>query len=830
MSETDETFRVLHVDDEPDFADTAAAFLEREDERFAVGTATSAGGGLDLLSSGRVDCVVSDYDMPERNGIEFLETVREEYPDLPFVLFTGKGSEEVASEAISAGVSDYLQKTGGTDQYAVLANRIANLVEKYRAERARERHHVLVEEATDAILVVGGDATVRYATPSSEAILGRTPEELVGTSGFEPIHPDDRDRVVEEFAGLVDRPGGYRTVEFRYERPDGSWIWAEARGRNLEDRSVVDGLVVYVRDVTDRKERGTELQYKSRAMDEAPVGITISDPTREDNPLVYTNDRFTALTGYEEREAVGRNCRFLQGEGTDPERITEIREAIDAERPAQVELRNYRKDGTEFWNRVTVAPIRDDAGELANFVGFQEDVTDRKERERALQRERDRFRAVFEDSFDPMVIADDDGRYVEVNDRATELFGYPEEELLGRSIREFAPDGVDVGTAWTEFRTSNGERGTFPLVRPDGTERVVEYAATANITPGEHLSVLRDVTDRERRERDLRRYERIVNTMQEAACIYDREGRFEVVNDHLASFYGTTPESLVGEPSSLLPRIREEHGGDPYRELLDGEREELEGEVEGEFPGHGYEVLAYRLVPLEVDGEIEGVVGVAHEITDHRRREAELERRNERLDEFASLVSHDLQNPLDVAEGRLELASEECSSEHLDAVGRAHERMRTLIEDMLALARGGTRVADVEPVPLAEVVPEAWGTAVAGEAALAIEAERTIRADASRLQQLFVNLFGNAVAYGGRDVTVTVGDLDGGFYVADDGPGVPADERERVFETGYSGTGDGHGLGLAIVREIAGAHGWDVRLTESADGGARFEFTGVEDA
>ncbi|MFB6206231.1 MAG: response regulator, partial [Haloglomus sp.] len=134
MALPSEVIRVLHVDDEPDFADMAAAFVGREDDRFDTETATSASEGLDRLSSNDFDCVVSDYDMPGQNGIEFLEAVREEHGDLPFILYTGKGSEEVASDAISAGVTDYLQKESGTGQYPVLANRIRNAVEKSRAQ------------------------------------------------------------------------------------------------------------------------------------------------------------------------------------------------------------------------------------------------------------------------------------------------------------------------------------------------------------------------------------------------------------------------------------------------------------------------------------------------------------------------------------------------------------------------------------------------------------------------------------------------------------------------------------------------------------------------
>ena len=144
------------------------------------------------------------------------------------------------------------------------------------------------------------------------------------------------------------------------------------------------GRLWLVRDATDRRQRQSELELKDRAMDEAPVGITITDPSQPGNPTVYENERFTEMTGYSHEEARGRNLRFLQGENTEPEPVAELRAAIDDERPVAVELRNYRKDGSEFWNRVTIAPVEED-GEVVNFVGFQQDVTQRKEATRQLR-------------------------------------------------------------------------------------------------------------------------------------------------------------------------------------------------------------------------------------------------------------------------------------------------------------------------------------------------------------------------------------------------------------------------------------------------------------
>jgi len=214
-----------------------------------------------------------------------------------------------------------------------------------------------------------------------------------------------------------------------------------------------------------------------------------------------------------------------------------------------------------------------------------------------------------------------------------------------------------------------------------------------------------------------------------------------------------------------------------------------------------------------------------------RRRNHELAAQVDRLDAFASIVSHDLRNPLNVAQGRVTLARDETDDgtvrEHLDTVIRAHERMSDLIEDLLRFAREGQLIEEVESVDLPAVIQRAWTHVSTTEKTLVVETDRTIRADRARLEELFENLVRNAVEHGGDDVTVTVGDCAGGFYVADDGPGIPVDERAAVFEAGYSTADGGTGFGLKIVEQIVDAHRWDVRVTESETGGARFEITGV---
>ncbi|WP_440766644.1 response regulator [Natronorubrum sp. DTA7] len=474
---TGRPIRVLCVDDDAALLGLTAAVLEKTTDSLVVDTEEVPESALERIHDQRYDCIVTDYEMPTMNGIELLEAVRELDENLPVILFTGSGSEAVASEAITAGVTDYLRKGGGTNQYELLANQITNAVSGYRNHR--------------------------------------------------------------------------------------------------------------------------ELECKNSAMDEAPVGITITDPSKADNPIVYANRTFTELTGYTQSAIIGRNCRFLQGERTRQEPVDEMRAAIDARKPVSVDVRNYRRDGTMFWNEVTIAPIGGNGESGLHFVGFQTDVTRRK-----LAEER-------------------------------------------------------------------------------------------------------------------------------------------------------------------------------------------------------------------------------------------LNRQNDLLNEFASTVSHDLRGPLVIATGYLELVREQIDDDvpYLDDVQAAHERMGTLIDDMLSLARAGTVATETASVSLAAIADTAWNTSSHVDSTLEIEVDErtTLRADETRLVQLLENLFGNSLVHGttgGRDgekptVTVTVGTLEDGFFVEDDGSGVPATDRDVIFEPGYT-TGEGTGLGLRIVKDIVDAHGWDVSIGEGSTGGARFEITGVE--
>ncbi|WP_144799616.1 two-component system sensor histidine kinase NtrB [Halorubrum depositum] len=338
------------------------------------------------------------------------------------------------------------------------------------------------------------------------------------------------------------------------------------------------------------------------------------------------------------------------------------------------------------------------------------------------------------------------------------------------------------------------------------------------------------MTERAPRDREIRRYETMLDSLDDAVYAVRPDGTIAYVNERYAEMKGVSREELLGteiydwvteETAEKATRVR--------REMEAGDRDA--GAVEYEFltaDGERFPVeMRFNRVTSEGGDELDRV-GVIRDVRERKEREESLREKNERLEEFASIVSHDLRNPLSVARGRLDLAREECDSEHLDHVARAHERMDSLIDDLLTLARDGEGVEGTERVPLRELAEACWEGVETADATLRVETDSAVRADRSRLRQVFENLVRNAVEHAGDDATVTVGDLDGGFYVSDDGPGIPEADREAVFEAGFTTNDGGTGFGLEIVEAVAAAHGWDVRVTDGADGGARFEFTGVD--
>ncbi|WP_262177425.1 hybrid sensor histidine kinase/response regulator [Haloarcula laminariae] len=1004
--------RVLHVDDDSDFADMTATFLEREDDQFAVETATSASAGKKRLEQTQYDCVVSDYDMPGQNGIEFLRSIREQYPELPFILFTGKGSEEVASDAISAGVTDYLQKEGSTDQYAVLANRITNAVEHHRAKKHVEQSERRLREVVDSLphllYILDEQGNYLLVNEALATFHGSTIEDIEGSNISDVLNPSAATQFSQYIQDVLETGTTKRAPELEVSDPDGETHVFEPR---LQPYEFGDGngrtVLGIAADVTERKTRERALERTRERMQIAlehteSIIFEIDCDTDE----VVRHGAYDEFFDQSADEVLTWEDHLVEAvHPADRDQFQDFyQQLVDGERDSgQIEYRTTPEKGDVRWIRDTVSVRTDSGDESRHVLGIAREITEYKDREQELQRKERRYQAIFDDPHILVGMIDTDGTVLEINDTAMAYVDATESDVAGKPFWEtpwfnHSPRVRAEVKEWIE-RAANGEYVEFEadLVKPDGEQYTVEGVfRPVRDSDGDVVSLIisdREITEQKAYKRQLEQTNALLSTLFDTlpvGVLAEDEGRDVVaINEQMVDLFDLpgSPDEVRGtdcaqlaadvsgmfaDPESFVSRIedvvakqepvyneelaladertyaRSYHplalsNGDGnlwvYRDIttrktretrlatlnettpelmaaetrtevaeigvtaagdvlglasntiyLYDEQEGLvpvvQADAEHDFVGEiptGEDSIAWRVyergeasviedvrdnpdistpdstvrsvlvLPLGKEGiliaasptaatfddedlvlgeilasNIEAALEQVKRTEEIRTREAELTRQNERLEEFASIVSHDLRNPLQVAEGRLELLQEDCETEHVAAIERALARMDALIEDILTLAREGDTVSELEDVNLREVCGACWQHVETAEATLDIRTDKTIRADRSRLQQLIENLVRNAVEHGGGDITVTVGDLDTGFYVADDGRGIPANERESVFAAGYSTEDNGTGFGLSIVKEVADAHGWNITLTESEAGGARFEITEIE--
>ena len=455
------------------------------------------------------------------------------------------------------------------------------------------------------------------------------------------------------------------------------------------------------------------------------------------------------------------------------------------------------------------------------------------------------YRKLLEELSDIATIIDSDGTITYVSPSVEETLGYDPDELVGEVGYEYQhPDDRDaVAEAIDALRSAPDEPRMIEtrFRRADGSWCWIESTLQNRLDDPDIDGILvnsRDVSQRKQRERRHRElveeYRTLLANVEDAIFFINVESagsehvfRFERLNRAYEEQTGITTEEVRGKTPTDV--FGEDLGGDlreNYRECVQTRTSlSYEEEVPVETGARFWQTI---LSPISTDGEVTQIIGITRNITERVRRERRLQSQKEQLDEFAGVVSHDLRNPLNVAQGRAELLAENCESEHLTPIIRSLDRMEEIISDTLTLARQGQIVSDPESMELSDLVDACWQNVRTEQGSIEMEDGITIRGDSSRLQHVFENLFRNALQHGGPDVTVRIGRIDHGIYFEDDGPGIPEDARENVFDTGHSSTSGGTGFGLTIVRRIAEAHGWQVRIVDGTDGGARFEFTGVD--
>lgn len=304
--------------------------------------------------------------------------------------------------------------------------------------------------------------------------------------------------------------------------------------------------------------------------------------------------------------------------------------------------------------------------------------------------------------------------------------------------------------------------------------------------------------------------------------LIDTKPIVRTVNPAFGEVFGYDSDSMLGESLNefIVPPEADTEATRFDQRTADGK---YNSGVVTRLTADGPRDFLYRGIPYERDGREFGFA-IYTDITERNKRKQQLQQQKQRLEQFAEVISHDIRNPLNVAKGRAEMLDQE----HAEVITTNLSRIDDIIDDVLTVVWTGQPVDGVADVTVSAIADQCWRHVETNTATLTIADEAIIRADPDRFKQLLENLFRNAVEHGGEDVTVTVGTVaSGGLFIADDGTGIPPEDREEVFNRGYSTATDGTGLGLSIVQGICDAHGWNVAVTTSKAGGARFEITDI---
>ena len=817
-------FDVLYVGDSFDSSEFVDLIFreEQDQDQWHVKAVACTEDGREEVKTHHPNCIVCEYNLSDGNGIAFLNTIREWHPEVPFILFT-TDMETVAEEAISAGATDCIYNSGEKYCYRLLATRVQNAVEKHRLQRAEtqqdERFELFFDESPLGAIQWDDEFCFQRLNRRAEEILGYDQEALQGKSWEVIVAEDDQPQVGTAVSELLSAGGGKHVINKNIRADD------EVRTLEWHNRAVTDtngnvrAIFSKFQDITDRVSRSLEPEEYETIIEALTDPVYVLDETGE---FTFVNNEFTELVGYDHERIVGSNPSLIKDEPAVEQAEQVLSRLLSSNGPETVtfEIMIQPRDGDPIIceDHMGVLPYTGDS--FNGSVGTLRDITQRKQRRQEIKTERDRFRAIFDDAFDAVVIFDDDRQYIEVNEQATELFGLPKEELIGKTIDEFAAGGVDIEQAFQELQQTQQDRNTVTLVRADGTERLVEYAASTNITPSQHLAVLRDVTDHRRRER---RFQALVEEANDIISIVDEDGRFQYQSPSVERILGYDPAETLGDKvwEYIHPKDREKTLERFEMWVSDPDRVPKGIEYRAQHADGSWRWMEAHGNSQLDNPVVEGYVFNSRDITSRKERQQQLEL-------IDRVLRHNVRNDMNVIRGAAEVISDNTSGETAEFATQIIRTSNDLVDtaeterEMAKLLSKPANLESLSVNPLVQQVasrvrrkfPEAIVTVEYSEGV-------EIRATA-HFRQAIEELLTNAIIHNDADspeVTVTVVETSDmvRLEIADNGPQIPDMEREVLLGNEERTPLDhGSGLGLWFVQLLVSRSGGSIRFEQNS--------------
>ena len=829
-----EPIHILHVQD-----------LE---DRFDIENACCADEALEKLSTGQYDAVISDYEMPQKDGIQFLKELREQNNDIPFVLFTGRGREEVAIKALNLGADAYINKQGNPETvYGELSYALVNTVERKTFKRLHfefeSKYRNIVENTLLGIVIVQGPpARFVFANAAMGKLTGYSPEELVALSPEDIpklIHPDDRMSFFNRFGQRLAGKKVESIYEVRGIRKDGSTTWLEASANLIEHNGQKSEQAAFL-DITERKRAEQHLQeseekYKT-LFEQAGDYILILEVPPTGVPIIYdANTSALQIHGYTREEIIGKPITFLDENSGNEQVMDRVKKLLNNEKLI-FESKHRRKDGSTINAEVSIKKVK--VGSKNFLVSVERDITERKKAGEALRESEANYRNLINGMDESAWVIDFEGNFLDLNNAAVEMLGYSKEELLSLGIK-----GIDnyLSSEQVKDLTSHvvsGETQVFETVHTtkDGKNISVEISSSLVTYHGKSatLAIARNITERKKVEEQLKIAAGIFDLATDSIFVHDMEGNIVTFNEAAYKCRGYSKDEMTkikiqdlnSPESAQLVKLR-------IDELLKN----------GGAVFEAVEVCKDKsLLPVDVHArliDLEGkklILSVARDARERKVAEKKLKDTNDRIEVMneklrvvGSLTRHDVRNKLsavngytyllkkkyagqmDIAEGLGKIEQVVADSVKIFEAARMYEQLGVEELTFVDAGKAVDEAAALFSGLTIKVVNDCNGTSVLAD---------------SFLRQLFYNFIDNTRKYGAKATTIKVYfelEESGGLCLIyeDDGIGIPTENKSKLFKEGFS-TGGSTGFGLFFIKKMMDVYDWT--LTEKGEPGKGAKF------
>ncbi|MFW5898461.1 MAG: PAS domain S-box protein, partial [Candidatus Saliniplasma sp.] len=695
------SIKVLHVDDELDFLEVSKVFLQREEESLDVTTVQTPKRALELLEKEDFDVIVSDYQMPDMDGLELLEEIRNEKGiDIPFIMFTGKGREEVAIKSINLGANRYLQKGGEPkSQYGVLVDAIKQEVLHHRSEKKRIQYthelkflnevminvarmknvdeicdHIadkvhslnhenyvivaLYDREIDAIRVrsfAGSDEyqqMIEEQFVSGEEKITFDPEVLdewgeIYRSGNLELMPEGLYSLVKgvlskeeskELEGLFGVKEVYSVGFSLEEKPYGGISILKPEKGEPRFKSAIETIASQLAVILHKKQDEKRQRLSDFSLENASLEIYWIRP---DGEFIFTNETVTERLGYSKEE-----LRDMHIWDIDPNHDQDIRgerwEMLKEEGTLSFESKHETKDGEVYPVEINSSYLEFDGKEYE--FAFAEDITERKKAQQRLKESEESYRTLFNSIRDAILVTDTDRDIIDCNPAFVDLFGYELEEIEGKQTEHVYHDVEQFEEMGEEIKKHMGEYDfyfTIDYEKKSGEvfpgETKVFYLRDDQGEISGFIGVIRDITERKRREKELREERNFIEQIAETSpvCItkVDRDGNITYANERAEDVLGLSKSEIKGRTYYDVDWKITDYEEKPFpkEELpfdLVKEKGELVYDVRHaiEWPGGERKLLSINAAPLyDEEGEFDGVVATIDDVTEEVEKERELE-------------------------------------------------------------------------------------------------------------------------------------------------------------------------------------------------------------